>query len=197
MAVRFTFRQLEYFVAVCDAGSISAASERINVSSPSISTAISQLETVFGLELFVRQRARGLSLTPGGRRFYSAAKDLLDGASALHEVAGEISGEVRGPVSVGGLVTAAPFSTNRVGPAGTFRRWLASGSRACCGTPDCLPSLPADYGKKGSEDDRAARSRIRQPYLTSSQAGLAARRLSLHVSDFKMRRRRKPCCSPG
>ena len=109
MAVRFTLRQLEYFVAVCDAGSIAAASERVNVSSPSISTAISQLENVFGLELFVRQRARGLSLTPGGRRFYSAAKDLLDGASALHEVAGEISGEVRAPISVGSLVTVAPF----------------------------------------------------------------------------------------
>ena len=109
MAVRFTFRQLEYFVAVCNAGSIAAASERINVSSPSISTAISQLEDLFGLELFVRQHARGLSLTPGGRRFYSAAKELLDGAVALHDVAGEISGEVRGPISVGSLVTVAPF----------------------------------------------------------------------------------------
>lgn len=109
MAVRFTFRQLEYFVAVCDAGSIAAASERVNVSPPSISTAISRLENVFGLELFVRQRVRGLSLTPGGRRFYSAAKDLLDGASALHEVAGGISGEVRGPISVGSLVTVALF----------------------------------------------------------------------------------------
>lgn len=109
MAVRFTLRQLEYFVAVCDAGSIAAASKLVNVSSPSISTAISQLENVFGLELFVRQHARGLSLTPGGRRFYSAAKEVLEGASTLHDIAGEISGEIRGPISVGSLVTVAPF----------------------------------------------------------------------------------------
>lgn len=109
MAARFTLRQLEYFVAVCDTGSIAAASELVNVSSPSISTAISQLEDVFGLELFVRQYARGLSLTPGGRRFYSAAKGVLEGASELHDIAGEISGEVRGPISVGILATVAPF----------------------------------------------------------------------------------------
>lgn len=109
MAFRFTLRQLEYFVAVCDAGSIAAASQLVNVSSPSISTAISQLENAFGLELFVRQHARGLSLTPGGRRFYSAAKEVLEGASGLHDIAGEISGEVRGPISVGSLVTVAPF----------------------------------------------------------------------------------------
>ena len=109
MAARFTLRQLEYFVAVCDTGSIAAASELVNVSSPSISTAISHLEDVFGLELFVRQYARGLSLTPGGRRFCSAAKEVLEGAGELHDIAGEISGQVRGPISVGSLSTVAPF----------------------------------------------------------------------------------------
>lgn len=109
MAHRFTLRQLEYFVAVGDAGSIAAASERINVSSPSISTAISQLESEFGIELFVRQHAQGLSLTPGGRRFYVAAKDLLENARALHDVAYDISEQVRGPINVGCLVSIASF----------------------------------------------------------------------------------------
>lgn len=109
MPTRFTLRQLEYFVAVGDAGSIAAASERINVSPPSISTAISQLENEFGIELFVRQHAKGLSLTPGGRRFYQAAKILLENGAALHDIANEISAQVRGPISVGCLITVAPF----------------------------------------------------------------------------------------
>ncbi len=109
MPIRFTFRQLEYFVAVGAYGSIAAASERINVSPPSISTAISQLEAEFGVELFVRQHAQGLSLTPGGRRFYAAAKSLLESAGALHDVANDISEQVRGPITVGCLVTLAPF----------------------------------------------------------------------------------------
>lgn len=109
MAIRFTLRQLEYFVAVGESGSIVSASSRIGISPPSISTAISHLEEAFGIELFVRHHAQGLSLTPGGRRFYMAARELLDNAGALHDVASEISQSVRGPLNVGCLVTIAPF----------------------------------------------------------------------------------------
>ena len=41
MAMRFTLRQIEYFVAVGELGSIALAAERLHISSPSISTAIS------------------------------------------------------------------------------------------------------------------------------------------------------------
>jgi DNA-binding transcriptional LysR family regulator len=109
MALRFTLRQLEYFVAVGDAGSIAAAAQQIHVSSPSISTAIAQLEASFSVALFVRQHAQGLSLTPGGRRFYAAARAVLESAGALHDVANDISEQVRGPIAVGALVTVAAF----------------------------------------------------------------------------------------
>ena len=108
MAVRFTFRQLEYFIAVGKAGSIVAASEEINISSPSISAAISQLEKEFDIQLFVRQHARGLSLTPGGRQFYNQAKRLLAEADSLHDIANDIAETVRGPITVGCLVTISP-----------------------------------------------------------------------------------------
>ena len=41
---RLTLRQLEYLVAVGETGSIARAADRLNVSSPSISSAITQLE---------------------------------------------------------------------------------------------------------------------------------------------------------
>lgn len=109
MPLRFTFRQLEYLVAVGDAGSIVEASVRLNVSSPSISSAISQMETEFGVELFVRKHAKGLTLTPGGQRIYNKTKHILDGAASLHDLAGEISDKARGPISVGCFVTLAPL----------------------------------------------------------------------------------------
>ncbi len=109
MSVRYTFRQLEYFIAVGEAGSIALASERINISPPSISSAISQLEREFGIQLFVRQHAQGLSLTPGGRRFLGEAKLLLEQAAGLHDLAGDIAERVRGEIAVGCLVTLAPF----------------------------------------------------------------------------------------
>jgi len=105
--LRYTLRQLEYFVAVGETGSIARASERINVSSPSISSAISQLEAEFGLPLFVRQHAQGLSLTQGGRQMLEQARTVLREATVLMDVAGDITGSVRGPLSVGCLLTFA------------------------------------------------------------------------------------------
>lgn len=109
MPLRFTLRQLEYFVAVGEAGSIALASEQVNVSPPSLSAAISQLEREFGIQLFVRQHAQGLSLTPGGRRFYNETKVLLDQAHRLHDLACDIAERAGGPINVGCLVTVAPF----------------------------------------------------------------------------------------
>ncbi len=107
MPLRFTLRQLEYFVAVGECGSIAQAAERLNVSSPSISTAISQLEAEFGLQLFVRRHAHGLSLTQGGARFLDRARELLERAGGLTSLANDITGAVRGPLNVGCLVTFA------------------------------------------------------------------------------------------
>lgn len=107
MALRFTLRQLEYFVAVGEAGSIAQASERVNVSSPSISAAISQLEDEFGLPLFVRKHAHGLSLTQAGRQFMAQANQVLSAAEALNRLAGDISGNVRGPLNIGCLLSFA------------------------------------------------------------------------------------------
>ena len=109
MTLRFTLRQLEYFVATGEVGSIALASERISVSSPSISGAIAQLEAEFGLQLFVRHHAQGLSLTPGGRRFFSEAKMLLDQAARLHDLAADISDRVSGPLAIGCFATLAPL----------------------------------------------------------------------------------------
>ena len=103
----YTLRQLEYFVAVGETGSIAAASEKVNVSSPSISAAIAHLEAVFGLPLFVRQHAQGLSLTTAGKQMFEQAKNVLNESAGLVDLAGDISGTVRGPLSVGCLVTFA------------------------------------------------------------------------------------------
>ena len=107
MSLRFTLRQLEYFVAVGEAGSIALASDKVNVSSPSISAAIGQLEDEFGLHLFVRKHAQGLALTQAGRQFMVQAKQVLNEANALNHLAGTISGNVQGPLAVGCLLTFA------------------------------------------------------------------------------------------
>jgi DNA-binding transcriptional LysR family regulator len=105
--LRYSFRQLEYFVAVGQTGSIARAAAKVNVSSPSISAAITQLEQEFGLPLFVRQHAQGLSLTLAGRQMMDQARVVLREADALTDLAGNIAGTVRGPLAIGCLLSFA------------------------------------------------------------------------------------------
>lgn len=107
--MRFTLRQLEYFIAAGETGSITQASERINISQPSISTAISQLEQELDVQLFIRHHAQGLSLTPAGRTLLMEAKRLVEQAESLYTAASEASDEVRGQLNVGCLTTLAPM----------------------------------------------------------------------------------------
>lgn len=107
--MRYTLRQLEYFIAAGETGSITLASERINISQPSISTAISHLEQELGVQLFVRHHAQGLSLTPAGRKLLAEAKHLIEQAEGLYAVASEATDQVRGQLSVGCMVTLAPM----------------------------------------------------------------------------------------
>lgn len=109
LPLRFTLRQLEYFVAVGEGGSVAQAAARINVSSPSISAAIAQLETEFGVQLFVRRHAHALVLTGAGRQLIGEARKLLAQAVALTVLASDIGGEVSGPIAVGCLTTFAPL----------------------------------------------------------------------------------------
>ena len=107
MPRRFTLRQLEYVVAVGEAGSIVKAAAQVNVSPPSISASIAQLEAEIGVQLFVRKHSHGLSLTTGGQVFLKEAARLLADADALYEIARDIGEKVHGLLTVGCLRTFA------------------------------------------------------------------------------------------
>lgn len=81
--IGFSFRQLEYFVAAAEHGSISAAARARHVSQPSVSQAVAQLEQTLGETLFRRQVSRGLELTPAGQRLLGRARDILALAAGL------------------------------------------------------------------------------------------------------------------
>ncbi|MEG1038553.1 MAG: LysR substrate-binding domain-containing protein [Pseudomonas sp.] len=81
--IGFTLRQLEYFVAAAEQGSVSAAARAKHISQPSVSLALSQLEATLGEKLFHRQVSRGLELTPAGRTLLEQARDMLNLATAI------------------------------------------------------------------------------------------------------------------
>jgi len=107
MQLRFTLRQLEYFTVTAHTGSIAATSRILNVSSPSISTALSQLEKDLGAVLFVRRRPQGLSLTEAGRTLSAQAELILNNATELTRMAGMVSHSIQGHLHLGCLVSFA------------------------------------------------------------------------------------------
>lgn len=75
-------RALKYYVTAVEEGSISAAAERLFIAQPSISTAISKLETELDTQLLVRSK-QGVSPTNDGQNLYRQALDLLGHAQAI------------------------------------------------------------------------------------------------------------------
>jgi DNA-binding transcriptional LysR family regulator len=112
--MRFTLRQLEYYVAACESGSVTEAALNIPVSQSSVSAAIAQLERALGVELLIRHHAQGVSPTPAGRRFLARARALLREADELERFASELTEDLSGPLDLGCLVTIAPLVTPRL-----------------------------------------------------------------------------------
>ena len=80
--MKFTFRQLAYFIAAAETGSITLASKRANISQPAISTAISHIERELDVQLFLRHHAQGLSLTPAGRALLARCQAAVEAGRA-------------------------------------------------------------------------------------------------------------------
>lgn len=102
-----TLRQLEYFTAVAEAGSVSKGARDALVSQSAMSAALAELEKSLGTTLFQRHR-HGVTLTPGGIRLIARARSLLAQASDLESVASEIDDSLRGPLRIGCYSTLAP-----------------------------------------------------------------------------------------
>ncbi len=113
--MRFTLRQLEYFVAAAEAGSITEAALNIPVAQSSVSAAIAQLETGLGVQLFIRHHAQGITPTAEGRQFAVKARSLLREADELERFASELTAELSGTLNLGCLVTLAPLIAPHLG----------------------------------------------------------------------------------
>lgn len=102
-----TLRQLELFVAATEHGSFAAAADAMYVTPNAVSFAVTELETIFNTQLFIRRRAKGLTATSAGRDLVVHAERLLQQAQVLTLLIGNRSETPRGPVKVGCYSTLA------------------------------------------------------------------------------------------
>lgn len=81
--LNFTLRQIEYFRAVALQGSISAAAEKERISRSALAAAISDLEAALGCQLFTRQKAKGVALTPFGAQLLEMSGEVIERAGRI------------------------------------------------------------------------------------------------------------------
>lgn len=90
-------RQLRYFVAIVDHGSLSRAALVLHVAQPALTAQLRQLEEELGAQLLHRS-ARGMAATDAGRLFYQHAlailKQVADARAAVAQSTERPSGSV-------------------------------------------------------------------------------------------------------
>jgi DNA-binding transcriptional LysR family regulator len=93
-------RQIRFFVAACEEGSLSAAANRLNCTASGISQQMSALEGQLGISLLERTR-RGVTPTPAGQRFYEKSLAILKAVSEAELEIEDFSAGLSGAVSAG------------------------------------------------------------------------------------------------
>lgn len=109
-------RHLKYFVATAETGQVSRAAAVLSISQSSVTSAIRELETIIGAELFIRT-SQGMDLTNAGREFLTSSYDILqkveDAKRITHRSAG-ISGTISLAASYTVLGYFLPYHLDRL-----------------------------------------------------------------------------------
>ena len=93
-------KQLRYFIAIAEEGSLSAAAQRVNVAQPSLSQHVLSLERDLGVKLLERS-PRGVSLTQAGEVLLSHAREIVGALENAVEAVRRSGSEPMGDVSFG------------------------------------------------------------------------------------------------
>ncbi len=103
---RLKIRQLVFFEAVCDAGSMLKAAEMLNITQPTLSKTIQELELLFGATLFERTN-RGIQLTIYGVYLRGHTKRLLSHLRLMSDDLNALKLADTGHVVIGTLISAS------------------------------------------------------------------------------------------
>jgi DNA-binding transcriptional LysR family regulator len=98
-------RDLEYFLACVEEGSITGASRRVHVAQPTLSHALARLEQEVGERLLDRGPRAACRPTDAGRLLEARARAALSQVRAFDEDLAAVRGVVRGTLRIGSIQT--------------------------------------------------------------------------------------------
>lgn len=94
-------RELNYFIAVAECGSISKAAQKLFITQPNLSRQLQKLEEELGQKLLIRGN-KNTELSDAGKLLYKRAKEITELASKTRDEISSDNGELAGTVSIGG-----------------------------------------------------------------------------------------------
>ena len=106
-------RLIRVFLAVVEAGGISAAQTALNTTQPTISAQLATLEARLGFRLCERGRA-GFSVTPKGQQFLEAARRLMAATEGFRIEVQHINRKITGNFNIGLLGKIYPVEKNKI-----------------------------------------------------------------------------------
>src|SRR5918997_423234 len=96
----FSLRQVRYFVAIAEAGSVSGAARHLSISQSTMTEAVQELEHDLGFKL-VERCAHGMSLTLKGYQFLRHAEKILAEVSNARRALDESGAPTEGRLQLG------------------------------------------------------------------------------------------------
>lgn len=106
------FENMDTFIRVVEAGSISAAADRLGVAKSAVSRRLKELEKHLGVELFHRT-TRQMNLTDTGRAFYHQAVRILDDVLEAEIATSQAHGTLKGSLK---MALPSSFGLMHMGP---------------------------------------------------------------------------------
>jgi DNA-binding transcriptional LysR family regulator len=107
------FENMDTFVRVVEAGSISGAADRLGTAKSVVSRRLKELEEHLGVQLFHRTTRR-LNLTDSGRAFYHQCVRILEDVLEAELATSQAHGTLKGPLKV---ALPLSFGVMHMGPA--------------------------------------------------------------------------------
>jgi DNA-binding transcriptional LysR family regulator len=96
-------RDLEYFLAVVEAGSVTVAARRVHAAQPTLSHALARLEAELGERLLERKARSPLRLTEQGELVARRAREALSTLGALKDDLAALRGQVGGQLRIAAI----------------------------------------------------------------------------------------------
>lgn len=103
-----TLNQLKYVLELVNAGSFSAAAQKLGLTQPALSLQIQSLENELDFKIIDRSR-KPFELTPEGELFVEKAREIILLTDSLADLSLELGEKIQGLLRIGIIPTLAPY----------------------------------------------------------------------------------------